>query len=75
MSPAMATREGCPDEIFNRDSGFFISHFLEYAGKLTRPVDIVNGDGEIFISLMSPAELLTWLEAVSRGSTDQRVYI
>jgi len=57
MSEAMAIKEGCPDSIFARDGESLATYYFKPMSKqLKRPISIVNSDGEIFISLMSPAE-------------------
>ena len=57
MSPGMAVSVGCPDALFNVDGQYHLDNiFAPLLGRLTRPIDLVNTDGEIFISLMSPAE-------------------
>ena len=57
MSIEMSDKVGCPDSTFNIDGKWFVENMFEsLAGNLTRSVDLVNADGEIFISLASPAE-------------------
>ena len=57
MSESVANDEGCPDSLFNADGEVFRAGlFARLAKNLTREINIVNADGEVFISLMSPAE-------------------
>jgi len=57
MSPSLAEKVGCPDSVFNRDGEYHRDRiFRPLIGMLTRPVDIINADGEIFISLATPGE-------------------
>jgi hypothetical protein len=57
MSPKLARKEGCPDSIWAaegeaiRDFGF-----TPLAQHLTRPLNIVNLDGEVFVDVDKPAE-------------------
>ena len=57
MSPKLAQAEGCPDSIWAvegeaiRDFGF-----TPLAQYLTRPLSIVNLDGEVFVDVDKPAE-------------------
>lgn len=61
MSQTLANTVGCPDTLFSDPDGLFYRQlFLEFTSRLKRPIDIVNADGEIFISLMSPSEYFNY---------------
>ena len=51
-TPALAAAVGCPDTVFAHDGAYFRDQvFRKFDELLTRPIDIVNEDGEIFVSL------------------------
>ena len=57
MSEGMATAQGCPDAVFTfngKDLARYI--FTPLQKLLTRPMSIVNADGEVFISVDTPVE-------------------
>ena len=59
MSAKTATAQGCPDALFNVPNGDATRRpfdLLAKTGRLHRSFDILDSDGEVFISLMSPAE-------------------
>lgn len=48
----LAAEVGCPDSVFDHDGEYFRDHvFAKMDALLTRPITIVNEDGEIFVSL------------------------
>ena len=57
MSAATAAKQGCPDSIFNAEGATYRKQFhfdtIAKQGRLTRPFDLINSDGEVFISLMA----------------------
>lgn len=51
-TPELADEVGCPDSVFDHDGEYFRDHvFAKMDQLLTRPITIVNEDGEIFVSL------------------------
>eukprot|EP00039_Didymoeca_costata_P012082 m.172848 g.172848 ORF g.172848 m.172848 type:complete len:980 (+) comp15377_c0_seq4:492-3431(+) len=51
-TPELATSVGCPDSTFDHDGLYFRDHvFSKMDALLTRPINIINEDGEIFVSL------------------------
>jgi hypothetical protein len=57
MSKAMAEAAGCPDHLFAVDGESLRDLVFRPLSKLlTRPVSIINVDGEVFVSIDSPAE-------------------
>eukprot|EP00040_Diaphanoeca_grandis_P024834 m.136926 g.136926 ORF g.136926 m.136926 type:complete len:1061 (-) comp29894_c0_seq1:14-3196(-) len=57
MSAALAEKQGCPDSLFTADGKNLAQYiFTPLGGQLTRPMDIVNADGEVFVSVDVPAE-------------------
>ena len=70
MLAATAEEQGCPDDIFNADGDAIRGKsFGDLAALgLRRPFDILNSDGEVFVSLDTPAEYYNFsLDAVSHG--------
>jgi hypothetical protein len=61
MSAAMATTEGCPDSIFSADGSSLAKYmFTPLNNLMTRPISIINADGEVFVSADTPAELYNY---------------
>ena len=51
-TPELAAEVGCPDSVFDHDGEYFRdSVFAKMDELLTRPITLVNEDGEIFVSL------------------------
>ena len=51
-TPELAAEVGCPVTVFAHDGAYFRDHvFRKFDALLTRPIDLVNEDGEIFVSL------------------------
>jgi hypothetical protein len=57
MSPRLAEAEGCPDSIWAEEGeGIRDFGFKPLAQYLTRPLNIINLDGEVFVDVDKPAE-------------------
>ena len=51
-TPELAAEVGCPDSVFDHDGEYFRDKvFAKMDELLTRPITLVNEDGEIFVSL------------------------
>lgn len=50
-TPELAEAVGCPDSLFDSDGEHALSMFKVADESLTRPIDLINEDGEIFESL------------------------
>ena len=51
-TPELAQEVGCPETVFAHDGAYFRdSVFRKFDALLTRPIDTINEDGEIFVSL------------------------
>jgi hypothetical protein len=50
-TPELAREVGCPETIFARDGAYFEEVFRKFDKLLTRPINRINEDGEIFVSL------------------------
>ena len=51
-TPELAAEIGCPESVFGPDGAYFRdSVFRKFDELLTRPIDRINEDGEIFDSL------------------------
>lgn len=56
MSPKLAVAQGCPDTLWAKDGLQVAENFKLLTPYLTRPFSILNLDGEVFVSLDTPAE-------------------
>jgi hypothetical protein len=50
-TPELALAEGCPDTVFAHDGNYFRDIFRRMDAQLTRPINMINEDGEIFVPL------------------------
>eukprot|EP00729_Bicosta_minor_P015718 gene15718-14498_t len=61
MSGALAVKEGCPDSVYTNDGVLLADKlFTPAANYLTRPLDIINADGEVFVAVDTPAEVYNY---------------